>query len=364
MAPKKKAKKSKLVEAAKPRQEQPTESPYLTPPVTLVIGESRQKYTIQEYFIRGTTIGGTWNNFGAKILIDVSDVHEDVGHTLAHYLCTGDYQTIRNLAGWDGEQEYRRSVLAYSAATTYGLEGLEEHARRMMLRLDYSIPILTILNLARSIYSKLPEKNTWFKEYIKDKMTAAFCADEGVFREDEFLGIVGTDPGFDKFLMRSVGEIYAHKIMTLRDENEHLESLLTPMDVPVEYPSQENLALEAPVEEVAVKQIEELPAEPEEEMLHLEAPDQVVFEEGPVVQKSCPSEERPGSDPEDAWATPSTKKRGKAAKAIVMQHYEPEPEPPGSPVEVDNWNNWGYARTKIKSDGMHQADAGYIGVES
>jgi hypothetical protein len=74
--------------------------------------------------------------------IELPDLDDDVGHTLVHYLYTGAYRTLK-LRGvvQDIEKitEYKKSVLVYSAARTYGLNGLEMLAKTHMEILEEEI---------------------------------------------------------------------------------------------------------------------------------------------------------------------------------------------------------------------------------
>jgi hypothetical protein len=60
-------------------------------------------------------------------------VNEDVGHTVVHFLCTGNYETLRTASEPGAskmEIEFRRSMLVYQAAREYDLYDLETYAKK------------------------------------------------------------------------------------------------------------------------------------------------------------------------------------------------------------------------------------------
>ncbi|KAE8385108.1 hypothetical protein BDV23DRAFT_25571 [Aspergillus alliaceus] len=198
---------------------QPTTSPYKAPVVTLIIG--RDEYIIPEFYLRQfpqlrRSHKAFEQGFNPSLkFVSSLDVDEDIGHTLVHYLYTGEYETLR-----DGPDpavpkrtiEYRRSALAYLAARKYGLSGLESHAKHYIEVFDRDVPTPDILRVARVIYSKLPRDETWFQDYIRVKMEDELEADMEVFKRDWFLAVIGRDPVFDRLLVQIMVDIYSEKL--------------------------------------------------------------------------------------------------------------------------------------------------------
>lgn len=143
----------------------------------------------------------------------------DIGHTFIHYLYTGDYQTLKPTSGPDlpgRVVEYNRSVLAYKAAVSYGLEGLADHAKEHMQLFDDDVSIFHILALARKTFPRITD-DTWFSAYLTSKIMASFEADEGIFQRDEFFEAFGEALDFDKFLAKVMVNAYSHRVSTMRD---------------------------------------------------------------------------------------------------------------------------------------------------
>lgn len=152
---------------------------------------------------------------------------EDIGHSLVHYLYTGEYQTLKSVdasketsSDTTGQEtrsyvsgrvsilEYKRSVRLYCIARTYGLERLVMWSKAHMKLLDGSVSIWDILEIAEEAYSKLPHNELWFAEYLKGTMQAALHVDKTLPTRNEFLSRIGRVKRFDQALMRIVAEIY------------------------------------------------------------------------------------------------------------------------------------------------------------
>ena len=74
--------------------------------------------------------------------------------------------------------------------------------------LDESVSILDVLKIAEEAYSKLPQNELWFAEYLKGTMQAALRVDKILPPRNKFLSRIGRVKWFDQALMRIVAEIY------------------------------------------------------------------------------------------------------------------------------------------------------------
>lgn len=143
---------------------------------------------------------------------------EDVGHTLMHFLYTGDYQTLKPPSVCDmpkRTKEYTRSVIAYHTALSYGLKPLEDHAKRYMEIFDQHVPIFYIIRLARKEFPNIID-NQWYSDYLTARILAAFDEDDGLFLSEEYFEGFGEAPEFDKFLGKVMALAYSKKISTMR----------------------------------------------------------------------------------------------------------------------------------------------------
>ncbi|KAE8131506.1 hypothetical protein BDV38DRAFT_288616 [Aspergillus pseudotamarii] len=169
--------------------------------VTVHVGLSRRCYTISMslldripslYSLLKTNPAPETHNF--FISLTLPDVDENIGHTLMHYLYTGDFQLRKASSTCDVSKQheyYSQSVLAYCAALKYGLCGLQDQAKRFMEVLGPSVYIHDIINLTRTVYRTVKD-DQWYFEHLTIRIQAAFDADEMIFMEEKFID------GFDE----------------------------------------------------------------------------------------------------------------------------------------------------------------------
>ncbi|KAF4264834.1 hypothetical protein CNMCM8812_003392 [Aspergillus fumigatus] len=142
----------------------------------------------------------------------LSKVNEEVGHTVVHFLCTGNYETLRTAFEPGASKigiEFRRSMLVYQAAKEYDLYDLETYAKKYIEVFGESMSIFDIMEAAREIYSKLPKDEIWLTGYIYKQLQIAFSLDRNIFQRVDLYDGVGKDPNFDKDVMRMVVNIYS-----------------------------------------------------------------------------------------------------------------------------------------------------------
>lgn len=87
-------------------------------------------------------------------------MNEEVGHTVVHFLCTSNYETLQTASKPGASKigiKFRRSMLVYQAAKEYDLYNLETYAKKYIKVFGESMSIFDIMEAAREIYSKLPK---------------------------------------------------------------------------------------------------------------------------------------------------------------------------------------------------------------
>ena len=130
------------------------------PIITLTIGN--QRYGVPNYITRQIPHLQEQRSLCSTTL---SDVHEDAGHTLVHFLYTRKYETIGSPLDEttsDIAREYRRSLLVYQESRTYGLTSLEAFARHYVESLGEEMTVPDILRVTGEVFSKLPEDEIGF----------------------------------------------------------------------------------------------------------------------------------------------------------------------------------------------------------
>ncbi|KAI9730735.1 MAG: hypothetical protein M1834_005704 [Cirrosporium novae-zelandiae] len=205
---------------------QPETSPYLSQPISLLIGPTHVPYHVLKDFLYQSPILADACKFNAWT-IELSDVDEDLGHTVVHYLYTGTYQTLKSRdASGDATSrnntEYKRSIRLYYVARTYSLRGLELLAKNNIIRLEKGVPISEFLDAAEDVFPRLPRREVWFVEYLKKRINEAFEEDETLFTTQVFLGRFGKVGRFDKVLAQIVIETYSKRIERMAGKAENV----------------------------------------------------------------------------------------------------------------------------------------------
>ncbi|RDH23911.1 unnamed protein product [Aspergillus niger] len=202
--------------------EQPELSPYETRLVIVLLGPSERKFSIPEYYLKQSPVFAdilsTYPNFITRTTpcIALPDIDDDITHTIVHYLHTGTYQTLRHGGDWT-KTEYRRSVLAYAAASKYELSGLLTLSKKYMQKLDKDLSIFDVLSVARKAITKIPDWDQWFfSVYVRSRLAAAFDEDEDLFESPRFQYLLGAEPGFVTCLVQAMVAIYEAKLSELK----------------------------------------------------------------------------------------------------------------------------------------------------
>ncbi|KAJ5150388.1 hypothetical protein N7492_010739 [Penicillium capsulatum] len=192
---------------------QPVSSCYEHPIITVCIGE--KKYGILGSHIRKYPLLGHSSH---KTYVTLSDVHEDVAHTLVHFLYSGAYETI-NSAPDDNisyiQREYQRSVLVYQASRKYHIADLETLAKKYIEYFDEAISPFEILRSIKEIFSRLPEDEVWILGYAKRVLQRSFVSGNSRFNIDDFSGIMTDNDSFSRVIMLAMIEILSshHRIL-------------------------------------------------------------------------------------------------------------------------------------------------------
>ncbi|KAB2571476.1 hypothetical protein DBV05_g9859 [Lasiodiplodia theobromae] len=98
-------------------------------------------------------------------------VDKDAAYTLAHYIHTGTYQTLRladDISAADGAaKEHDRALLAYVAATAYNLPGLADLAKEEAERQRAAVPPGRALRNVENACMDLLAGDGWVREHLE-----------------------------------------------------------------------------------------------------------------------------------------------------------------------------------------------------
>lgn len=312
----------------------PGVSPYCSPPFRLNIGPNKVSYCVaQPYLCQYPKLESKRDEYSEwGINIQLPDIDEDIGHTLVHFLYTGEYQTLSPLAVLDDAIEYKRSIRIYYVARGYELDDLVSHAKSKMRELEEGLSIFSILDIAVEVLPKLLPDETWFFEYIHDIILEAFRKEQGLFTDERFLDCMGKDVTFDKFLVKSIVKVYTSNISgVVRKEEE--SSSTTPQPAPIvesaDVPETENVAALEPIPKIELDPIDKEPtseSEPIEKILS--------SQEAEPGLESIPDPAAPEPVPKSAFESgpkPAPKLDPNCGLSIEKAAVQEEPVPSSQP---------------------------------
>ncbi|KAL3475084.1 hypothetical protein BJX99DRAFT_259700 [Aspergillus californicus] len=192
----------------------PQSCPYIPSCIIRVVIQSMECHIPECYVEKYDKLKCNLSSFPPTIRLD--DIDEDIGHTVVHFLYTGQYETLSYAPDKDSSSlalEYRRSVQVYHAARTYGLHGLEHRAIKYIKSFGESMSIFEVLRVAQTVFSRLPEDDVWFRDYLQQSLQTALVHDGNLFKKDELHAAFRGDPVLYEAVMKMMVDIYNHRFM-------------------------------------------------------------------------------------------------------------------------------------------------------
>ncbi|EAT86909.2 hypothetical protein SNOG_05845 [Parastagonospora nodorum SN15] len=154
----------------------------------------------------------------------LSDLNVETGHTLAHYLHTGVYETIDTQVDSSTFAKMKQALSVYFVSTDYGLPGLQRLTMCEMKEKAVEMNFIQFLRVLKDDIDRLDPGN-WVLECLHQKAKAAFAEDHTVFKSEAFLENLEY-PGVNRFMMKCVTELYDNMVSDLlRRENRMSASL-------------------------------------------------------------------------------------------------------------------------------------------
>ncbi|KAF2100659.1 hypothetical protein NA57DRAFT_74259 [Rhizodiscina lignyota] len=197
-----------------------TISPYASPSLTFHIGPNGAPYSLHHAnAIRHLGLKRRIDAVPANQPIDLSDVDEDAGHTLCHFVSTGGY----DIFGLDDlpddsrtTTEFKRSVQAYCAALLCDLGRLEEMAKERMNDLSAKLSVFDIQLVVEDVSPKLPPNESWFQEQVGKWIKTKLVADDTIIIEGRLPAVIGRNAVFDRAVFKAVAEMYKEQMVKVR----------------------------------------------------------------------------------------------------------------------------------------------------
>jgi hypothetical protein len=142
------------------------------------------------------------------------NVDEHTGHVLAHFLCTGTYQTLHNIEVSPEEEtrvEFKRAFSAFVTANSYELAGLKRLAMHNIKQYGERMTIFDIVHAIDEDFSRLSDSMTDFQGYLKAKARDAFQTNHKDFHNNGVFDRI-SNVALSKALAKCVMELYEDKV--------------------------------------------------------------------------------------------------------------------------------------------------------
>ncbi|KAL5396424.1 hypothetical protein PMIN03_012963 [Paraphaeosphaeria minitans] len=112
--------------------------------------------------------------------------------------------------------EFKRAVLAYTAANKYGLFDLQQLAKHKIECFGAEINIFDVVEAIKGDFFNFLCNDPWFHNYLGGKATAAFEEDHTVFAGDNFFDRID-DVTLAKVMAKCVVELYNNKVSRMHN---------------------------------------------------------------------------------------------------------------------------------------------------
>lgn len=134
----------------------------------------------------------------------------DVGHTLAHFLYTGLYETLSTPDVSKEERaniKYRRALMTYYAARTYELHGLAALAQNEVGDCYFFVEFSAALGSIKAAFASGLSNDKWLRDHLDKKLSIYFTRGDDFFNIEEVTSHIGSVSDFDKAVVDKLGRI-------------------------------------------------------------------------------------------------------------------------------------------------------------
>lgn len=234
-------------------------SPYTIGPVTLRVGPKKKEFYIPKCLLDSTEWSFSHVSCLDRWTVTLPDIDESTGHVLVHYLYTGVYQTLDDADISPKNQlkiGFHRAFLAYAAAISYNLPGLQQLAMQKMQNLGTEMTIFDIIKTVDKDFSKLSGDSYQVSEYMLQKASSTFDQNLDKLEMDALLEHV-SNVDLTKLLLKCMVSLYHKEIL------ETSKTTAEPIQMIPEQPVNDiedsfvTVAPDTPTPEVAVAEAEQ-----------------------------------------------------------------------------------------------------------
>lgn len=195
-------------------------------------GSWPETYYVPWHLLRSTT----WEEVPAGEHISLPFLSKAVGHTIVHYLYTGEYQTLSEIESitQTPQSQFEHAFLVYMASLDHDLSGLEELAMLKMEKYSLSMDLKTVVDVTRNNLDKEMKPSPWLQAFLKERLQNDFQKDHTVFADEAFYSGLCQESILNGHVMRYMVELLTERLTQTLAEKKNIAVAegLTPPDDP------------------------------------------------------------------------------------------------------------------------------------
>lgn len=185
-------------------------------------GSWPETYYVPWHLLRSTT----WEEVPAGEHISLPFLSKAVGHTIVHYLYTGEYQTLSEIESiiQAPQSQFEHAFLVYMASLDHDLSGLEELAMLKMEKYSLSMDLKTVIDVTRNNLDKEMKPSAWLQAFLKERLRNDFQKDHTVFADEAFYSGLCQESILNGHVMRYMVELLTERLTQTLAEKDNIIS--------------------------------------------------------------------------------------------------------------------------------------------
>ncbi|KAH9864710.1 hypothetical protein J1614_010646 [Plenodomus biglobosus] len=191
---------------AHPAPPSPQPSIYTQAPVALHVGLEKTVYYVPKHLLPSH-----WIEDGEAREYSFCDLDDGTGHTLVHYLYTGNYETLHCKVSSRASDRIQRALLVYFMANKYDLHDLEQLAKQEIEQQAVELSICEVLEAIKEHFVRL-EPDSFVHEIVREKTKETCEENDTLLKTDALLKSLD-NAALSRFMMKCVVDGYSSMIL-------------------------------------------------------------------------------------------------------------------------------------------------------
>lgn len=211
------------VEAAHPAPPSPQPSFYTQAPIALHVGLEKTVYYVPKHLLPSH-----WIEDGQAQERSFCDLDDETGHTLVHYLYTGNYETLHCKVSSGASDRIQRALLVYFMASKYDLHALGQLAKQEIEIQAAELGICELIEAIKEHFVRL-EPDSFVHEIVREK-TKETCEDNDTLLKSDALLKSLDNATLNRFMMICVVDGYTNMVLRAYTTERELQQAVNDRD--------------------------------------------------------------------------------------------------------------------------------------